>query len=452
MSFEHHPSVQAHRQRTATLTISAKSPAGAFDAAELRELCRASGADDVGFVCIDDPLLAEERHRIEAAFPGVRTLIPLCARMAMDNVRSPLRSVANQTFHNTGHEVDDICRRIVLALQGRGVRACNPSMAFPMEIHRIPDDRPWIVSHKLTAEAGGLGVRGIHRSVIHPKFGSFILLGTVLIDREVNQYSERLNFNPCVECKLCVAACPVGAIKPDGHFDTAACTTHNYREFLGGFTDWVETVASSGSIAGYRNRVADGETLSMWQSLAFGPNYKAAYCLAVCPAGDDVLGPFIDERAEHVRQFVRPLTESVETLYVVRGSDAEDHARKRFPQKSIRYVKNGMRPTTAANFLSALSWLFQRGQSAGLSAVYHFRFSGRETIDATVTIRDQTIDVRSGLHDTPSVTIRADASSWVKFLRGERPLWRLLMTRSLRLSPMPRGAKLLGAFARCFPS
>ena len=96
-------------------------------------------------------------------------------------------------------------------------------------------------------------------------------------------------YNPCLECRLCVAACPVGAIAPDGHFDFSACLTHNYREFLGGFVDWVEQVADSRDAQDYRRRVEDSETASLWQSLGFGPSYEAAYCMAARPAGDDVI-------------------------------------------------------------------------------------------------------------------------------------------------------------------
>ena len=34
-----------------------------------------------------------------------------------------------------------------------------------------------------------------------------------------------------------MAACPVGAIAPNGDFNFSACYTHNYREFMGGFTE-----------------------------------------------------------------------------------------------------------------------------------------------------------------------------------------------------------------------
>ena len=93
-------------------------------------------------------------------------------------------------------------------------------------------------------------------------------------------YGQPIDYNPCLECKLCVAACPVGAISPDGDFNFSSCLTHNYREFMSGFSDWVEKVADSKNALDYRKKVTASETASMWQSLAFGPNYKAAYCLA----------------------------------------------------------------------------------------------------------------------------------------------------------------------------
>src|SRR3954463_14211515 len=88
-----------------------------------------------------------------------------------------------------------------------------------------------VVSHKPVAVAAGLGMMGIHRNVIHPKFGNFILLGSVLIDALVSDYGTPVAYNPCLECKLCVAACPVGAISSDGDLNFSACYTHNYHEF-----------------------------------------------------------------------------------------------------------------------------------------------------------------------------------------------------------------------------
>ena len=313
-----------------------------LDAAWLRQLCLDAGADDVGFVEVDRPALAGELPHIQRTFPHTRSVISFVLRMNRDNVRNPARSIANSEFHHTGDEVNDVARRITAALERAGIRALSPPMGFPMEADRWGYERIWVVAHKPIAVAAGLGRMGIHRNVIHPRFGNFILLGTILVGAELSAYSRELDYNPCLECKLCVAACPVGAIGADGAFNFSACYTHNYREFMGGFTDWVETIADSKNKLDYRRRIKDSESVSMWQSLAFGPNYKAAYCMAVCPAGEDVIGPYLASKKSFADEVMRPLQAKLEPVYVVRGSDAEAHVRKRYPHKTGCSLSNAV--------------------------------------------------------------------------------------------------------------
>jgi ferredoxin len=336
-----HPSVQAVLARRRAGEV-AKPPA-VIDADWLRELCLAAGADDAAAVDLDHPDLAGEREHVLAALPGTRTLIAMVFRMNRDNCRSPARSVANQEFHQTGEQADHAARGVTQALQDAGYRALNPSVGFPQEMDRFPG-RIWVVAHKTVAVAAGLGVMGLHRNVIHPKFGSFVLLATVLVDAQVSEYGQALDYNPCIDCKLCVAACPVGAIHKDGDFDFLACATHNYREFMSGFTDWAQTVADSEDAADYRSRVTDSESASMWQSLASPPGYKSGYCLAVCPGGEDVLGPYLDDRKTFMDTVLRPLQEKEETLYVLPGSHAQEHAQRRFPHKPVKEVTGGWQP------------------------------------------------------------------------------------------------------------
>ncbi|MGW5749175.1 4Fe-4S binding protein, partial [Amycolatopsis sp. NPDC003861] len=292
-----HPSVRA------VLSRRPADPPPVLDAARLRELCRAAGADDVAAVSLDHPDLAGEREYVLGALPGTRTLIAMAFRMNRDNCRSPARSVANQEFHQTDEQANHTARSVVQALQDAGHRAINPSVGFPQEMDRFGTDRIWVVAHKTVAVAAGLGVMGLHRNVIHPKFGSFVLLATVLVDAEVSEYGQALDYNPCIDCKLCVTACPVGAVAKDGAFDGLACTTHNYREFMSGFTDWAQTVADSEDAADYRSRVSASESASMWQSLSSPPGYKSGYCLAVCPAGEDVLGPYLEDRKGFLKTY-----------------------------------------------------------------------------------------------------------------------------------------------------
>ncbi|MGI5221769.1 4Fe-4S binding protein [Nocardia sp. CA-290969] len=316
------------------------APDAVLTAAGLRQICLDAGADDVGFVAVDDQRVAEELEHARAILPTARTFVSFCVRMNRDNLRSPMRSLANTEFNHADDDTNEVARRITRALQDAGYRAVYPSPGYPMEVEQFPG-RVWVIAHKVIAEAAGLGVMGIHRNVIHPKFGNFVLLGTVVTDVAVDEHSAALDFNPCLECKLCISACPVGAITENDGFDFQACYTHNYREFMGGFTDWAETVADSGSRDEYRERVTTGESFSMWQSLSFKPNYKAGYCMAVCPAGEDVIGAFIDDRKGHLNEVVRPLQNKAETVYVLPGSAAEEHVTRRFPNKTPKPVTNG---------------------------------------------------------------------------------------------------------------
>ncbi|HEX6417217.1 MAG TPA: 4Fe-4S binding protein [Acidimicrobiales bacterium] len=314
-----------------------------LDAGWLRQVCLDAGADDVGFVPVDHPDLAAERRYIDEVLPGIATLIGFVVRTNRDNLRSPARATANLEFHTGYDTVDRVARRIARALQDRGIRAANPAAGFPQEMSRFPD-HAWSVPHKRVAVAAGLGHMGIHRNVIHPRFGNFVVLGTVVTQARVSAYGSEIDYNPCLECKLCVAVCPVGAIGKDGSFDFLGCYTHNYREFMTGFTDWVQTVADSRDAADYRSRVSDAETVSMWQSLSFKADYKAAYCMAVCPAGEDVIGPWLDDRRGFTAEVVRPLQHKEETIYVTADSPAGEHVARHFPHKTVKVVDNAIGP------------------------------------------------------------------------------------------------------------
>jgi SCP-2 sterol transfer family protein len=171
--------------------------------------------------------------------------------------------------------------------------------------------------------------------------------------------------------------------------------------------------------------------------------------MAVCPAGEDVIGPYLASKKDFTADVLRPLQEKREPVYVVRGSDAEAHVRKRYPHKTVRPVHGLLRPRSIATLLFGMRVSFQRHAAGKLDVTYHFVFSGNEQAEATVTIRNGKITVENGLLGKANIKVIADSETWLGFLAGEQNLLWALITRRVRLQGNP---KWLLALKRCFPS
>ena len=169
----------------------------------------------------------------------------------------------------------------------------------------------------------------------------------------------------------------------------------------------------------------------------------------MCPAGEDVIGPYLQDKQLHLKEVVRPLQERAEPVYVVEGSDAEAVARRKFKNKTVKTVANGLRTRTIAGLLNFMPYVFQPNQSRGLNATFHFKFTGAEEREATIAIKNRTIDIQDGFVGKPDLRVTADAKTWLGFLAREKSLPLALVTRKIRIKGDPR---LLLAFGKCFPS
>ena len=468
MTLEQHPDVVWFRERQAAVaqplppSVASSEASGTggqpadvvlaglprLRAAELRELCLSAGADDAGFVELGRASVADQRDEVLAILPGAASVISLVFRLNRFGLRSTLHSVVDAEFQQNSKHANRAVRTVAMRLGRLGVRAVHLPVGFPFETSRWPG-KMWPIAEKPMAEQAGMGTMGWHRNVIHPEFGSAIALGTVLIAAELDEYGQPLEVAPCFECKQCVSVCPTGAIAADGRFDFVSCYTHNYRERLGGFQDWVDRITRGKGTADYRAKVSDAETVSMWQNLSVGPQTKCDKCMAVCPAGREVIGEFLTDEKAFRAAVCEPLRDKAETIYVIPGSDAEASVTHRFPDKTVRRVGNGLRPNSPRNFLGALPLIFQRGKAEGLTATYHFIFTGEERCEGTVVIKDKTITVSEGLVGTADLRVTAEGAAWIAFLAKEKGLASMLASRKLRLKGP---SKLMSAFARCFPS
>ncbi len=408
---------------------------GYFPLDRLREICLSEGADDVGFVEIDRDSLSSERNNILRVYKKTRTLIAIAKAVNRESIYSPSASVADYEFHRIHEELLGTTGRIIRRLNREGIRGAAIPPGFPMDMDRWPG-KIWEVSHKVIAEEAGIGKMGINRIVIHPLLGNHILIDTILIDTALDEYSKPLSENPCIECRLCVSVCPVGAIGKNGEFDFMACAMHNYHDLFGGFQDWIEGIVRSEDIKTYRKRFRDSETLTRWQSLTYGHFYRCSYCMAVCAAGEKPGLMYDKDRKGYFSEIVKPLKDKKEPVYVIKDTRAERHARHG-NNKEVRYVRNTIRPNSIESFLVGVPLLFNPLKAEGLDLVIHFQFTGDEEVEATIKISGSTVKVEQGLDGHENLRVKVDSGTWIGILNEEVSPLKAILGRKMSVKGNP---------------
>ncbi len=93
----------------------------------------------------------------------------------------------------------------------------------PYNIKAYPSVDVSRIDEKYAASLSGLGYFGKHSILIHPLYGSYMFIGTILIDKEIEEDYHILK-NECGDCTKCIEACPSNAL--DNGFEREMCISH----------------------------------------------------------------------------------------------------------------------------------------------------------------------------------------------------------------------------------
>ncbi len=95
------------------------------------------------------------------------------------------------------------------------------------------------ILEKQLAVNAGLGWIGKQSLLITPEYGSFVLLGEIVIDDIVDSYDTPFTESRCGGCRRCIDSCPVLAITDNRTIDTRrciSCRTVEVDDFTAGLT------------------------------------------------------------------------------------------------------------------------------------------------------------------------------------------------------------------------
>jgi epoxyqueuosine reductase QueG len=426
-------------------------------------------ADDAGVVSIDHPALAHERDEIRYVYPHARSLVVMIGEQNKASMQSRYLPSANHELYECeerlfkwGHDAI----RYVKSLGGEGL---TTTIGWPQEVSVRWADKIWPLSHKLVAQAAGLGVIGTSRNFLHRRFGAYCLIDTVLTNLEFTpqEYEEAArphDWNPCLECNLCVASCPTDAIKADGEFDFFACYNHTYRDSIPGFMDLVRDLAEA-KPRKFEHRWSDAEIAALWQSMAFRVEYRCFNCVATCPAEiHDAFHADKQVRGAYVKETLKPLTytrREADEQFVIDTPSAR--ARHGIPpgayrtppdptrpgQRGVRLVQlQRIRVSNVDTMMRMMPYYFRPEEAGDLDFTCQFHLSGPGGGDWVLRVAEARCNVRPGTTEAPDLTIRCDGRVFLGVHRGEiNPVWQLL-TGGIRLAGRRR---LFLVFPRLFP-
>lgn len=182
---------------------------------------------------------------------------------------------------------DQIGFRLAYYLEKIGYESVIVHADVPVDFERAAGMLGDLSLRHVAAEAG-LGEIGLSTNFICQEYGPRIYLGAVITSAKLTP-DKKIDEKLCKgkDCRLCMEACPVGAIKIDGTKDHKLCMREAMPFGLRNVLGHLNKILKENDTQKQGNLIYSLNTYNAWQSLltkigVFGGCFK---CMEVCPAG-----------------------------------------------------------------------------------------------------------------------------------------------------------------------
>ena len=176
----------------------------------LEQWCSQGMNGDMAWICNDK----DKRINPSRLFPGVKSIIVTGLNYYSEKKTGfeGLPEVSRYAYGEDYHDV--ILRKLNLLLDF--IVLHNSQTVGKAYVDTSP------VLEKAWAREAGLGWPGKHSILINESIGSFFFLGILMLDTELD-YDDPLHEDKCGSCRICIGACPTGAINEDRTIDARKC-------------------------------------------------------------------------------------------------------------------------------------------------------------------------------------------------------------------------------------
>lgn len=162
-----------------------------------------------------------ERHAPGQLVEGARSIISLAASYAPGESDAGDAIIAR---YARGRDYHKVLRRRCRRLMDR-LRAIEPSFTGRTFVDTAP------IAERQLAAAAGLGWIGRNGCLIANELGSYVVLCEIICNLPLSP-DEPCRWD-CGDCRLCIDACPTGAIVADGVVDARLCRSYLTIEHRG---------------------------------------------------------------------------------------------------------------------------------------------------------------------------------------------------------------------------
>ena len=151
-------------------------------------------------------------------FPQARSVVVVALNYFTPHQHQQTPATGKVSRYAWGDDYHDVVKEKLLALLS-WIKEQEPSAEGKVCVDIQPTmDKAWAVR-------AGLGWLGKHSNVITPEHGSWVFIGELLLNLELEHDSERIQ-DHCGTCTLCIDACPTAAITEPYVVDSNKCISY----------------------------------------------------------------------------------------------------------------------------------------------------------------------------------------------------------------------------------